>query len=204
LRLIESKIQTITAGNGALYSCRSSDYPYFNPRKGHDSALPTYFAKKGKKCLYNQNAIAYEKAGENLQDEFKRKVRMSRNILSSLLPKLWLLNFMKLKWFSYFYFGHRLLRKRLWLYHVLILYSSIHLFFIINQDYLPLTILIIAFQFIFYFIGFTCLFIPNLNRKNHIFKLLRFIMYYDLTVFSQLVAVFKQISSKSKPFWEKA
>lgn len=44
IREIESKIQTITAGNGALYACRTQDYYDFDPIQSHDSAMPLYFA----------------------------------------------------------------------------------------------------------------------------------------------------------------
>src|SRR5699024_6103163 len=121
LRKIESDIQTITAGNGALYACRNKDYHDFKPIKSHDANMPRYYALKGKRALYNPNAVAYEKAGENIEDEFKRKVRMNRGILTSILPDFRILNIFKYRWYSYFYFGHRTCRYLLWLSHLLIL-----------------------------------------------------------------------------------
>ena len=88
IREIESRLQTITAGNGALYACRTKDYYCFDPIKCHDSSMPLYYALNGKRAIANQNAIAYEKAGENIKDEFKRKVRMSRIALHSILPDI--------------------------------------------------------------------------------------------------------------------
>src|SRR5699024_4405205 len=37
VREIEGRIQTITAGNGAIYACRTKDYYNFNPIQCHDS-----------------------------------------------------------------------------------------------------------------------------------------------------------------------
>ena len=108
-REIEGRIQTITAGNGALYACRTKDYYDFNPIQCHDSAMPPLYALEGKRAIANHDAIAYEKAGEVIEDEFGRKVRMNRIILKNILPDIRILNVFKYGWFSYFYFGHRTL-----------------------------------------------------------------------------------------------
>lgn len=63
-REIESDIQTITTGNGALYAIRNSEYIDFNPIKSHDSSMPLYYALKGKRAIANHDAIAYEKGGD--------------------------------------------------------------------------------------------------------------------------------------------
>ena len=44
VREFESNIQTITAGNGAIYACRTAEYHEFNPIQCHDSAMPLYYA----------------------------------------------------------------------------------------------------------------------------------------------------------------
>ena len=128
IRDIESNIQTITAGNGALYACIREDYYDFKPIQCHDSAMPLHYALNGKRAIANHNAIAYEKAGENIQDEYKRKVRMNRIILSSIFPNIKLLNIFKYKWFTYFYFGHRTSRYLLWLNHIILHTSNIILY----------------------------------------------------------------------------
>ena len=43
--------------------------------------MPGYMALNKKRSIYNPDAIAYEKAGENIGDEYNRKVRMNRRIL---------------------------------------------------------------------------------------------------------------------------
>src|SRR5690606_5384844 len=48
LRKIESDIQTITAGNGAIYACRNVDYYDFDPIRSHDANMPRYYALNGK------------------------------------------------------------------------------------------------------------------------------------------------------------
>ncbi len=60
---IESDMQTITAGHGAIYACRNKDYFAFEPIQCHDSGMPVFYALKGKRAIANHDAIAYEKAG---------------------------------------------------------------------------------------------------------------------------------------------
>jgi len=47
-REIEGRIQTITAGNGALYACRNSEYHDFDPIHAMMLQCPYYYALKGK------------------------------------------------------------------------------------------------------------------------------------------------------------
>jgi cellulose synthase/poly-beta-1,6-N-acetylglucosamine synthase-like glycosyltransferase len=118
-RNIESRFQTITAGNGAIYAVRNKDYEKIPPIECHDSSFPIVYALEKKRAIYNPEAIAYEKAGEVNEDEFKRKVRMNRIILRGICPDIRVFNVFSYHWFSYFYFGHRTCRYLLWLMHLL-------------------------------------------------------------------------------------
>ena len=80
-----------------------------------------------KRAIYNPNAIAYEKAGEVNEDEFKRKVRMNRILLKGILPDIRVLNVFSYHWFSFFYLGHRTCRYLLWIMHLLALLLNIPL-----------------------------------------------------------------------------
>ncbi|WP_313552409.1 glycosyltransferase [Aerococcus sp.] len=193
IREIESRIQTITAGNGALYAVRNSEYYDFNPIHSHDSAMPLFFALNGKRAIANHDAIAYEKAGESNNDEYKRKVRMSRVILSYMLPNLKIFNVLKYKWFTYFYLGHRSSRYSLWLMHIILLVTNIILAI---KTSLFLLILLLHLTIL-------CLVITQ-----HFFKFdnkyLSLLYYYFMTIFAQTIGVKNIITGNAKPFWEKA
>jgi len=193
IRDIEARIQTITAGNGALYACRTKEYYEFDPIESHDSAMPLYYALQGKRAICNHDAVAYEKAGEVIQDEFKRKVRMNRKILQRIIPDVRLLNVFKYKWFSYFYFGHRTCRYLLWISHFLLLISSILL--ILNSWFF---VVVSIGQFIFYLLAILKV---TLNLNN---KYINMIYYYCVTIIAQWMGVVNILTGKAKPFWEKA
>ena len=193
IRDIESRIQTITAGNGAIYACKTSEYHDFEPIKCHDSSMPLYYALNGKRAIANHKAIAYEKAGENDSDEFKRKIRMSRTIINAILPSIKILNVFKCKWFTYFYLGHRTLRYSLWLNHILLLISSAILSFC-N----PLFIVPLVIQLIIYIMAI----VKAIFKMNN--RLFNFCSYYCMTILAQLIGAIKTITGQNKPFWEKA
>lgn len=193
IRDIESNIQTITAGNGALYAVKTKEYVDFDPIMCHDSIMPLYYALNNKRAIANHNAIAYEKAGENNEDEFKRKIRMSRITLKFILPSLKILNIFKYKWFTYFYLGHRTSRYLLWFNHILLFISNALL---IKYSYFFLVIFIC--QCITYLIAI----IKNVFNLNN--KLFNFISYYLMTVLAQFIGVVNTITRRNKPFWEKA
>ena len=192
-REIEGRIQTITAGNGALYACRTKDYYDFDPIQCHDSAMPLFYALQGKRAIANHDAIAYEKAGEVIDDEFGRKVRMNRIILKHILPDRRIFNVFRYKWFSYFYFGHRTCRYLLWLSHLLLLVASVLL-----SKSLWFYLLAFVGQICFY----TLALVRAVTKSQN--KYLTLIYYYTVTIIAQWVGVYRILTGQAKPFWEKA
>jgi cellulose synthase/poly-beta-1,6-N-acetylglucosamine synthase-like glycosyltransferase len=192
MRLIESNIKTITAGNGAIYACRNCEYIKIPAIECHDIGMPYYYGMHGKRAIFNEKAIAYEKAGETSDDEYKRKVRMNRGILKDIANGFKAINVFRLGWFSYFYFGHRTTRYLLWINHLLILLSNIGLA-IIGGCFWKI---ILALQIVFYLIGFIGKYTDN--------KLIHLVYYYCITVIAQWHGVINIITGKAKPTWESA
>ncbi|MBA2796623.1 glycosyltransferase family 2 protein [Streptococcus porcinus] len=193
IREIESDIQTITAGNGALYAIRTLEYVDFDPLMSHDSMMPLYYALNGKRAIANHKALVYEKAGENNKDEFNRKVRMSRITLKFILPSLSILNILKYKWFTIFYLGHRTSRYLLWFNHIVTYLINV---FLISHGFIYLLTFLV--QNIIYLLAFGKFYL-NINNK-----FTNVISYYCMTILAQLIGVVKTILRKNKPFWEKA
>ncbi|HEY3543676.1 MAG TPA: glycosyltransferase, partial [Gaiellaceae bacterium] len=76
LRADESRLDSVTGGNGSIYAVRRSDYVEVDPRFGHDLSLPYVMVQHGKRAVYEPDANAYEKATPTTEDEYRRKVRM--------------------------------------------------------------------------------------------------------------------------------
>ena len=76
LRRNESLLGSITGGIGPIYAVRSSDYVDVDPRFGHDLALPYLMVQHGRRAVFEPEALAWEKPSRDIEDEYRRKVRM--------------------------------------------------------------------------------------------------------------------------------
>jgi hypothetical protein len=76
LRALESRLSSITAGNGAIYATRRESYLRVDPIMGHDLSLPFNLVKRGWRAVYVPAARACEKMVPSLAGEFARKRRM--------------------------------------------------------------------------------------------------------------------------------
>jgi cellulose synthase/poly-beta-1,6-N-acetylglucosamine synthase-like glycosyltransferase len=76
LRALESRLASITAGNGAIYATRREAYVVVDPAMGHDLSFPFKLVKRGWRAVYVPDARATEKMVPTLGGEFARKRRM--------------------------------------------------------------------------------------------------------------------------------
>lgn len=193
MRDIESKISTIAAGNGAIYACRKKDYRNYNLVASHDYEMPLYAGLNDKRALYNPDAIAVEKAGATTEDEFKRKVRMQRRILSNIFTNLGRLNIFKHGWFSFFHFSHKTLRFLQSFFHIILFIANI---FLLKEGlFYQLTIF---GQILFYLLAL----LGYLTKSKS--KILYFPLYYTMMMVAQIKGAYNEASGKSKPTWDKA
>jgi cellulose synthase/poly-beta-1,6-N-acetylglucosamine synthase-like glycosyltransferase len=72
----ESRLGSVTAGNGSIYALRRADYVEVDPRFGHDLALPYLMVQHGRRAIYEPEALAYERPTPTNESEYRRKVRM--------------------------------------------------------------------------------------------------------------------------------
>jgi cellulose synthase/poly-beta-1,6-N-acetylglucosamine synthase-like glycosyltransferase len=76
VRDAESRVDSVTGGNGSIYAVRREDYVEVDPRFGHDLSLPYRMVQRGKRAVYDRDANAFEKVTPTTEDEYRRKVRM--------------------------------------------------------------------------------------------------------------------------------
>lgn len=72
----ESRLASVTGGNGAIYAVRREDYIEVDPVMGHDLSFPFNFVKRGRRAVYVPGARATEKMVPTVEGEFARKRRM--------------------------------------------------------------------------------------------------------------------------------
>jgi cellulose synthase/poly-beta-1,6-N-acetylglucosamine synthase-like glycosyltransferase len=76
VRSLESRLRSITAGNGAIYATRREAYLEVDPIMGHDLSFPFNMVKRGWRAVYVPAAHATEKMVPSIEGEFARKRRM--------------------------------------------------------------------------------------------------------------------------------
>lgn len=76
VRKQESMLGSITGGNGSIYAVRRADWTDVDPRFGHDLSFPYTLAQRGRRAVYDPDAHAFEKPARDIEDEYRRKVRM--------------------------------------------------------------------------------------------------------------------------------
>jgi len=76
LRALESRVRSVTGGNGAIYATRREAYLVVDPVMGHDLSFPFNMVKRGWRAVYVPEARASERMVPTLEGEFARKRRM--------------------------------------------------------------------------------------------------------------------------------
>jgi cellulose synthase/poly-beta-1,6-N-acetylglucosamine synthase-like glycosyltransferase len=76
VRRMESRLRSVTGGNGAIYATRASSYLVVDPIMGHDLSFPFNMVKHGWRAVYAPDAHAAEKMVPTIEGEFARKRRM--------------------------------------------------------------------------------------------------------------------------------
>ncbi len=125
LRADESRLDSVTGGNGSIYAVRREDYVEVDPRFGHDLSFPYLMVQRGRRAVYEPEAHAYEKATPTNEDEYRRKVRMFEHcwaivVEGKMLRRLRPLYFVEIV-------SHRHLRYASGAFHVLALATNIAL-----------------------------------------------------------------------------
>ena len=85
LRALESRLASVTAGNGAIYAVRAQDYLRLDPRTSHDLAFPFNLVRRGRRAVYEPRARATERPVATLEKEFRRKRRMMSHAWPAIL-----------------------------------------------------------------------------------------------------------------------
>ena len=125
LRQSESRLGSITGGNGSIYAVRRSDYVEVDPKWGHDLSLPYRMVQAGRRAVYEPAAMAFERPTPSNETEYRRKVRMFEHCWEITLRG----SMLKQLPFGYLLevISHRLLRYGSGVLHLVLLATSLAL-----------------------------------------------------------------------------
>ncbi len=146
LRGYESRLCSVTAGNGAIYATRRNSYIVVDPIMGHDLSLPFNIVKRGMRAVCVPQARASEKMVPSLTGEFARKRRMMSHTWPILLRGGMLSPRGYPPLYALMIFSHRLLRYLTPALHTLALAANIALLALGAGSAQPLYAVTLALQ----------------------------------------------------------
>ena len=111
LKKWDSEFNTVVGAAGELLAVRTDLYSEVPPGVFiEDFRLSMNIAKSGYRVVYEPDAYAMETASASIEEERKRKVRISAGGLIEVWHFMGLLNFFKYGWLTFQYVSHRMLR----------------------------------------------------------------------------------------------
>lgn len=190
LRLWSSEIDTSVNSLGAFYLMKMNLYEAIpNSKVCDDYYTVLTCLVQHKKVVYNSESVVFEVREKNLQNEFKRRVRLSSGILSTIYSKKSILGF-SYGWASYFTWSNKFLRLLSPLFIILTV--------IIGYFFLDNVVLVNYFRVIFE--GLLLLFVlaviidkfgTNFGRTFVFFKIYRFFILMNIGFLFGLIDFFK-------------
>jgi cellulose synthase/poly-beta-1,6-N-acetylglucosamine synthase-like glycosyltransferase len=190
VRTYESQLGGITAGNGAIYAMRRSDYEFGDPFTG-DLTLPFKLARRGLRAVYEPNALAEEPMVPTLEGEFRRKRRMMSRAWGIILRGEMLNPRGYPPLFAFELASHRLLRYLSPFLHLIALGANIAL---LGRGWVYWVTF--GFQMAFYLAAALGPFVPS--------RLTRLPYYYVLVTGSIAVGLWDYVRRGSPLVWQKA
>ncbi len=118
IKALETRIGSVVGGDGAIYAIRRSLYRDMRADALSDFVNPMQIVMSGHRCIYEPAARSVEEAADNLEKEFRRKVRIVNRAWRALWTMPVMLNPFKYGFFAIEVISHKLLR---WLVPVFLL-----------------------------------------------------------------------------------
>jgi cellulose synthase/poly-beta-1,6-N-acetylglucosamine synthase-like glycosyltransferase len=110
IKMMQSRIRTISGCCGCIYSVRRSVYTPLHPEVISDLVQPLWTIQKGYRVVFEDRALAYEETTKSSQEEFSMRVRVVTRGIRGILSVSNLLNPRRYGWVSFQLLSHKVLR----------------------------------------------------------------------------------------------
>ena len=196
LKQMESLTGSIVSAHGAIYAIRRSLYqPPASAAVTDDFAISTAVIEQGYRLVFESEAIAYEEPIPAAEREFSRKVRIMNRGLRGVLLRKRLLNPWRYGFYSIVLFSHKLLRRLVPFFLLVLLITSWllyahHAFFLFAA----------GAQTLFYLLAGA-----GYGLRRHRLGRLKFLyipFFYCLANAAALVAVLRLLAGKKVELWQ--
>lgn len=197
LKKLDSSLYTVVGAAGELFSIRRQLFEKLDEKIILDDfVLSMRINLKGYTVKYAQTAYAMELPSENVQEELKRKIRISAGAFQAMLLLMPLLNVFRYPVVSFQYISHRVLRWTLCPLSLITLLVSNTL--LINTLFYKLFLIA---QICFYLAALTGYTLTMANKKPGPFYVP---YYFSVMNFALVAGFFRFIQNNQSAVWEKA
>ena len=200
LKKIDSRFYSVVGAAGELFSVRTNLYEH----PGDNVLLDDFIISlnvcmKGYKIAYEPNAYALENPSFSLQEEQKRKIRISAGGFQSIFMLKELLKFWKYPKLSFLYISHRVLRWAIcpFLLPLILILNLLQL--ITNYDIIFLITMLL--QVSLYSFAITGYILAKFNIK---IKLFQFAFYFVFMNVMLYLGLYKFLKGNQSVLWDKA
>jgi len=200
LKKLDAELYSVVGAAGELFSIRTA---LFQPVE-EDVVLDDFIISlrinlKGYRIAYAPDAYAMEEPSFSIEEEHKRKVRISAGGFQSIVMLKALLNFFKYPVLSFQYISHRVLRWTLCPLSMPILFISNLLLVVITGS--TFYSIILAAQLVFY----TVAFIGYQQAKQHVKSRFFYIPFYFVFMNAAVYQGFSRyLQKKQSAAWDKS
>lgn len=203
LKKWDAELYSVVGAAGELFAIRTALYNEVE----QDTLLDDFIislrvAQKGYTIQYNPEAYAIESASANVEEELKRKIRISAGGIQSVIRLRALLNIFKYKTLSFQYISHRVLRWTLAPLCLLVLLPVLTVL-AYSEGFLNFELYTTLFwlQFLFYAAALMGWFLQNRAIK---LKLLYVPYYFFIMNYSVVLGFSRYMSNSQSVNWERA
>jgi hypothetical protein len=193
VRGLESRLGSITAGNGAIYAVRRAAYMRLDRRTSHDLSFPFNMVKQGWRAVYEPRARAKERPLPTVEGEFRRKRRMMSHAWPTVLGGGMLDPRGYGALYAFEIFSHRVLRYATPFLHVVALAANIAL---VGGGGIYAFTLVVQLAFL------AAAALGSLTRRR--IKLISLCYYYVLVTASVAAGLWDWLRKGTAPTWERA
>lgn len=203
LKRWDSELNSVVGAAGELFAIRTALFQDIEPDTLLDDFMISMrIAQKGYKIKYDPKAYAAEKASVNVEEELKRKIRISAGGIQSVVRLAALLNIFKYGLLSFQYISHRVLRWTL-APICLLLILILNVMVVVGENNLVDSVYtwILTLQVTFYLLVFVGYLFEN--RKLHV-KVLFIPYFFYIMNYAVYRGFFRYLKSSQTVNWERA
>jgi cellulose synthase/poly-beta-1,6-N-acetylglucosamine synthase-like glycosyltransferase len=192
IKLLQSRIRTITGCCGCIYSVRREVYTALSPDVISDLVQPLHVIRQGYRVVFEDRALAYEETTKSTAHEFSMRVRIVTRGMRGLLSVWRLLLPWKFPWVSFQLWSHKVLRWLVPFFLIVLFVSNLALW------HRPGFALLLLAQTLFYLTALSSLLIPVRRR----WKFLGIPLYFCTLNAAALFSVVEILRGKKYAVWQ--